>query len=59
MDLNQKLPRFELFGDKQVCGSLTPHFFVLVVLYILSPVNDADILAPELVDGQSEIVVSC
>ena len=45
------------FLDKQVCGSLTPQKNVQVFLQILNPVNDAEILPPELVGGQSEMVV--
>ena len=45
------------FWDKQVCESLTPPKNVQVFLQILNPVNDAEILTPELVGGQSEMVV--
>ena len=35
-----------------------PQKYVQIFLQILNPANDAEILAPELVDGQSEMVVS-
>ena len=45
-----------LFWDKQVCGSPPPKN-VQVFLQILNPVNNAEILPPELLGGQSEMMV--
>ena len=55
--LKQKISNFWLFWDKKVCGSLIPQKYANIFLDIVSPVNNADILAPELVGGQSDMVV--
>ena len=44
-------------GESQVLWEPNPPKNMQVFLKILNPVNDAEILAPELVGGQSEMVV--
>ena len=58
MDLNRKIPKFGLFLDKQVCRSQTPQKGVQILLQILKPLSDMEILTPELVGDQIEMVAS-
>ena len=55
-NLNQKLHFFEIFWDKRLCGSQTQKS-VQIFLLILNPVTNTEILTPELVGDQSEMVV--
>ena len=54
--LNKKIYFFWLFWDKYVCGSLTIQKCE-IFLQILNSVNNADILATELVGDQYKMVV--
>ena len=56
MDLNRKLPNFGLFWDKQVRRSQTPKKGVQILLQILKPYSDTEILTTELVDDLIEMV---
>ena len=57
MDLNQKLQFNGLFWDKRVCGSQTPPTNWQILLPILHPVTNTEILEPEMVGDQSEMMV--
>ena len=55
--LEQKTSNFWAFLRQTGLWEPNPPNNVQVFLQILNPVNDAEILAPELVGGQSEMVV--
>ena len=46
---------YGLFWDKWVCGSQTPQT-LQILLHILNPLTNMEILAPEVVDDQSEML---
>ena len=54
----QKTSNFWAFLRQTGLWEPNPQKYVQIFLQILNPANDAEILAPELVDGQSEMVVS-
>ena len=56
MDSNRKLLNFGLFWDKQVCRSQTPKKGVQILFQILKPLSDMEILTPELVGDQIEML---
>ena len=55
--LEQKTSNILAFLRKTGLWKPNPQKYVHVFLHILNPVNNVDILAPELVGGQSEMVV--